>query len=273
MLKHVILFMALAISIINSSVNDSCVSEGHEAVTGYDGFIKEAKDICVSSLQAVKDYVAAQVKKKLASYIRTCLNSAIEPDTLTKGKGVSESCKIKSKTAMEKNKSGPFWLCYITSLVTLVCVTPSLMSEVNDHCRSCLSSEATANNAEAWRKWWQRLELYLLASGLDRSEEKRKVAILLHSIGPKGLEIFNTFNISLDEAKIKDVKAKFDLYFEPRKNLTMCRYAISADAKKVKKFAKIVAKKLKAPKHKRQSKKTASLKSKSAPKNAYTTKK
>ncbi|XP_050552142.1 putative uncharacterized protein DDB_G0282133 [Spodoptera frugiperda] len=87
-----------------------------------------------------------------------------------------------------------------------------------------LSSEATANNAEAWRKWWQRLELYLLASGLDRSEEKRKVAILLHSIGPKGLEIFNTFNISLDEAKIEDVKVKFDLYFEPRKNLTMCRY-------------------------------------------------
>ncbi|XP_050550223.1 uncharacterized protein LOC126910753 [Spodoptera frugiperda] len=87
-----------------------------------------------------------------------------------------------------------------------------------------LSSEATANNAEAWRKWWQRLELYMLASGLDRSEEKRKVAILLHSIGPKGLEIFNTFNISLDEAKIEDVKVRFDLYFEPRKNLTMCRY-------------------------------------------------
>lgn len=59
-----------------------------------------------------------------------------------------------------------------------------------------ISFEATANNAEAWKKWWQRLELYLLASGLDKSEEKGKVAILLHSIGPKDIEIFNTFNIT-----------------------------------------------------------------------------
>lgn len=64
----------------------------------------------------------------------------------------------------------------------------------------------------------------MLVLGLDRLEEKWKVVILFYSIGFKGFEIFNIFNISLDEVKIEDVKVKFDLYFELCKNFIMCRY-------------------------------------------------
>lgn len=87
-----------------------------------------------------------------------------------------------------------------------------------------ISSDTTNNNAEAWKKWWQQLDLYLLATGLDRSSEKRKIAILLHFIGERGLNIFNAFNLKIDESTLDEVKSKFDKFFEPRRNVTMCRY-------------------------------------------------
>lgn len=88
-----------------------------------------------------------------------------------------------------------------------------------------ISSDSNNNNCEEWKRWWQQMELYLLATGLDKAEEKRKIAILLHSMGTKGLEIFNTFNLNINESTFEAVTKKFDNYFEPKKNLTMCRYA------------------------------------------------
>ncbi|XP_063891821.1 uncharacterized protein LOC110374139 [Helicoverpa armigera] len=87
-----------------------------------------------------------------------------------------------------------------------------------------ISSDSTNNNAEAWKRWWQQLELYLLATGLDKAPEKRKIAILLHLIGEKGLNIFNTFNLTIEKTTLAEVKSKFQNFFEPRRNITMCRH-------------------------------------------------
>uniref|UniRef100_A0A2A4K615 RNA-directed DNA polymerase n=1 Tax=Heliothis virescens TaxID=7102 RepID=A0A2A4K615_HELVI len=87
-----------------------------------------------------------------------------------------------------------------------------------------ISSDSTNNNAEAWKRWWQQVELYLLATGLEKAPEKRKVAILLHHIGEKGLQIYNTFNLTIEKTTLAEVKSKFDNFFEPRRNITMCRH-------------------------------------------------
>lgn len=66
--------------------------------------------------------------------------------------------------------------------------------------------------------------LKYIYTGLDKESEKRKVAILLHSVCGRCVKIFNTFNLDMDKATITEVKSKFDTYFEPTKNLTMIRH-------------------------------------------------
>ncbi|XP_045452929.1 uncharacterized protein LOC123662084 [Melitaea cinxia] len=81
------------------------------------------------------------------------------------------------------------------------------------------------NNNSNWKKWWQCFELFLLASDLEDASEKRKIAIMLHTIGEKGIEIYNSFNIDITRTTLKDIKIKFDNYFEPQKNLTIVRHS------------------------------------------------
>lgn len=81
------------------------------------------------------------------------------------------------------------------------------------------------NLSENWRRWVQRYELYLTASGANEKEEKTQVAILLHTIGEEGLEIFNTFVFTEgEEHKLLPVLTKFCQYCNPRKNTVMERY-------------------------------------------------
>ena len=80
------------------------------------------------------------------------------------------------------------------------------------------------DNLSEWKKWWQSLEIYFLATNLCNASESRKIAVMLHSIGEKGLQIFNSFNLNINATTLKIVKQKFDLYFEPTKNITMYRY-------------------------------------------------
>ena len=49
------------------------------------------------------------------------------------------------------------------------------------------------NLSENWRRWAQRFNLYLTASGKVKEDEKMQVAILLHLLGEEGAEIFNNF--------------------------------------------------------------------------------
>ena len=80
------------------------------------------------------------------------------------------------------------------------------------------------NVAENWRKWKQRFQLYMEASGTMNKPEKQRVAIFLHLIGEEALEIYNTFSLSTAEQKIEVLFRKFEEYCNPRRNITFERH-------------------------------------------------
>ena len=57
------------------------------------------------------------------------------------------------------------------------------------------------NVADNWRRWNQRFELFMTASDSETKDNKVKVAILLSSIGPDALELYNTFDWAEGENK------------------------------------------------------------------------
>ena len=85
------------------------------------------------------------------------------------------------------------------------------------------------NVAENWRKWKQRFELFLAASGLSEKDDKVQSATLFHVAGPDALEIYNTFvwEHEGDERKIVKIMEKFQAYCEPRKNITWERHVFN----------------------------------------------
>lgn len=90
----------------------------------------------------------------------------------------------------------------------------------------------SGNLSENWRRWAQRFELYLTASGKVKENEKPQVAILLHLLGENGIEIYNNFTLAQgdidteaeDRNKLETVMTKFKTYCNPRKNTIMERY-------------------------------------------------
>ena len=87
---------------------------------------------------------------------------------------------------------------------------------------STLSLEG--NVADNWRKWKQRFQLYMEASGSMKKPEKQRVAIFLHLVGEEGLEIYNTFSLSTVEQKLDIIFKKFEDYCNPRRNITFERH-------------------------------------------------
>ncbi|KAK3732947.1 hypothetical protein RRG08_002557 [Elysia crispata] len=88
----------------------------------------------------------------------------------------------------------------------------------------CLHLEG--NLSENWRKWQQRFQLYLEAAELDRKPKKQQKAILLHTIGPDALELFNTFTFT-DEEDTDDIHViikKFEAHCTPKRNLIYDRH-------------------------------------------------
>ncbi|KAL4711894.1 hypothetical protein ACJJTC_006063 [Scirpophaga incertulas] len=80
----------------------------------------------------------------------------------------------------------------------------------------------TGNLAENWRIFQQSLNIYLLATGLDKAEEERKIAILLNLIGEEGIKIYNNFSGS--KTTYKEVIQLFHEYCEPKKNILHSRF-------------------------------------------------
>ncbi|XP_014670611.1 PREDICTED: uncharacterized protein LOC106811486 [Priapulus caudatus] len=71
------------------------------------------------------------------------------------------------------------------------------------------------NLGENWKTWRQRFELYLTASGAVRKDGATKIAILLHTIGDKGIKIYNTFTYEdqEDNDNLDVVLQKFNEYY------------------------------------------------------------
>ena len=70
------------------------------------------------------------------------------------------------------------------------------------------------NLVENWKKWWQRFELYLTATGISDKDNKIKTSTFLHVTGQEALDIYNTFKFETagDELKLDKVKEKFKNY-------------------------------------------------------------
>ncbi|KAL4718124.1 hypothetical protein ACJJTC_006955 [Scirpophaga incertulas] len=71
-----------------------------------------------------------------------------------------------------------------------------------------------------WKKWYQSFKLFMRASRLDIEDDSRKVAMCLHFMGDKGLEIFNSFQKDEEKVTYKELILLFEDYFVPKQNLT-----------------------------------------------------
>ena len=92
------------------------------------------------------------------------------------------------------------------------------------------SMEFSGAVAANWKKFRQRFELYLDASGKAGENDKVKTSLLLHIIGEEGLDIYNTFSFPAanedndPSMTLKIVLDKFEEYCNPKKNVTLERF-------------------------------------------------
>ncbi|KAI5753094.1 hypothetical protein M8J77_023427 [Diaphorina citri] len=81
------------------------------------------------------------------------------------------------------------------------------------------------NLSEEWKRWKQRFEIFELASNFHKEDEKRRVAMLLHSMGESGIRIYNSFNLSSTEQyKYETVLQKFAGHFDAKCPITLTRH-------------------------------------------------
>ena len=80
--------------------------------------------------------------------------------------------------------------------------------------------------AENWKRFKQRFDLYLEATGASEKEDKTQACLFLHVIGDDALDIYNNFKFDTagDNVKLDKIKKKFDEYCNPKKNQTFERH-------------------------------------------------
>ena len=75
----------------------------------------------------------------------------------------------------------------------------------------------SGNLADNWKRFKQRFEIYLAASGAGQGDEKLQAQIFLHVIGEDALDIYNSFQIAAADLKLPALLKKFEEYFVPTK--------------------------------------------------------
>lgn len=75
--------------------------------------------------------------------------------------------------------------------------------------------EFTGNVAENFNIWIQKFNIIIGTHRLEEMQEKRKTNILHNFIGDRGVEIYNSFNIS--DCDLKSVIKKFQEHLSPEK--------------------------------------------------------
>ena len=76
------------------------------------------------------------------------------------------------------------------------------------------------NVVENWKRWKQDFNFYLVATESDTKSDKIKSSLLLHCIGEKCREIYNTLAFDNEEDKLvyASIIEKFEAYLAPKKN-------------------------------------------------------
>ena len=82
----------------------------------------------------------------------------------------------------------------------------------------------TGNLADNWKRFKQRFNIYLAASGAGGDDDKLKASIFLHVIGEDVLDIYNSFQLDEDTLTLTVLITKFEEYFVPSQNVTFERY-------------------------------------------------
>ena len=85
------------------------------------------------------------------------------------------------------------------------------------------------NIADKWKRWRQKFELYMTATGMEGRSQKVQSCTLLHVIGDEALEIYNTFDFTQqeDRNKLKVLLDKFEKHFTPQNNVTFERHVFN----------------------------------------------
>jgi hypothetical protein len=84
--------------------------------------------------------------------------------------------------------------------------------------------QLTGNLADNWKRFKQRFNIYLAASGSGGDDDKLKASIFLHVIGEDALDIYNSFQQDEANLTLTVLMAKFEEYFVPSQNVTFERY-------------------------------------------------
>lgn len=91
------------------------------------------------------------------------------------------------------------------------------------------------NLSQEWEGWILQFKVFLIATGLDKEPDARKVSILLHHMGPESLKIFQTFrDMKLESTKYDELVTKFAAYFTPKKSLCINRHKFFTTTQKTK---------------------------------------
>ena len=82
------------------------------------------------------------------------------------------------------------------------------------------------NLVENWKRWKKDFSFYMTATEHDDKADNVKASLLIHCIGDKAREIYDTltFDADGDDMKLDKILEKFEAYLAPRKNVTYSRY-------------------------------------------------
>lgn len=71
----------------------------------------------------------------------------------------------------------------------------------------------------AWQNWFAQFKIFLRASNLEAECDQRKVALLLHHMGPDAMVIFNSYNLDVDKTSYKTLVEQFKAHFVTQVNI------------------------------------------------------
>lgn len=85
------------------------------------------------------------------------------------------------------------------------------------------------NVAENWRRFKQKYDIFVVASGYEKKSNKKKCCMLLNLAGEQAIEVYNTF--TYEEKDEQDDPAvliqKFEEYCNPGRNITYERHVFN----------------------------------------------